>query len=274
MSRAAPARESRRGSARGPAWDRLSLEICIRDGAYRDGDGRLHKVCRNWLEAKRLGLSMGVLPQGCVAHNGEDEVWACHGQGWSTHPALRLVSENVLALCQHCDPDRNPAVRPGWWGNPKHPVKAGWERASGDPWELWGFGLLALSVVLGVIGFQARTPLVHIWLPYVAGVLLLVSAPMWWVKHRHGLSVLVSSLPLWGLAVTGNALARTWPSLRPWTLGLPTGPRNFLDAAVVLLALWGACLILCHVALRRRWLSSAGRGIWHALVRLARWAKP
>lgn len=120
--------EARKVSSRGPEWDRMSKQVRRQYGAYKDADGKWHEVCRNWFEARRLGLPDDVLPKGCVRTNGEDEVWACHGQGWSTHPALRLVPENLLGLCRWCDPDRNPRVRPLWWGSPNHPVKAGWER--------------------------------------------------------------------------------------------------------------------------------------------------
>lgn len=210
------------------------------------------------------------------------ELQAAHIAPRWEHPEMALDPENGKSLCTFKDPrHRHPTGKglgygchnsmSGHWKTINIP--SGYER-NGDPSELWGFGLLALSGVLGIVGFRARTPLVHIWLPYLAFVLFAVSAPMWWVKRRHGLAVLVSSLPVWAVAVTANALLRRWPSLRPWTLGLPTGPRNFLDSGLVLLALWGACLILCHLALSRRWLSRGGRALLHALVRLAKWAKP
>src|SRR4029077_1321164 len=98
----------------------------------------------NWVEAKKRGL-----PAPCPNH-GEDEVWACHGFGWSTHTALRLVPDGILALCKHCDPDRNPAMRPTWWGNPKRPVLAGWERTGGgrDGGKLAKLGHFLLATAL------------------------------------------------------------------------------------------------------------------------------
>lgn len=211
------------------------------------------------------------------------ELQAAHIAPRWEHPEMALDLTNGKALCTFKDPrHRHPQGKghgfgchnsmSGHWKSLNMPT--GYER-NGDPWELWGFGLLGLSVVLGIIGFRAKTPLVHIWLPYVAGVLLAVSVPLWWVKRRHPLAVLVSSLPVWGLAVTANALLRRWPSLRPYLIGLPASSfAGLLLWLVALLALWGACLILCHLALSRRWLSRGGRGIWQALVRLARWAKP
>lgn len=211
-------------------------------------------------------------------HGGQLE--AAHILPHNEYPDRRYDLSNGRALCTFRNQKHPNGLGNGYgchnamsghWGHSYGTVPT---HRNGDPWELWGFGLLALSVVLGIVGFRARTPLVHIWLPYLAFILFAVSAPMWWVKRRHGLAVLVSSLPVWGVAVTANALLRRWPSLRPWTLGLPTGPRNFLDAGLVLLVLWGACLILCHLALSRRWLSRSARALLHALVRLAKWAKP
>lgn len=264
-------------SARGYAWDRLSLQIRRRDGAYQDAAGVWHDVCRNWLEAKRLGL-----PAPCP-HNGEDEVWACHGNSWNKYPALRLVPENIMSFCRHCDPDRNPEMRPEWWGDPKEPVIAGWERngtrppkwarkgQAHDRWELVGLALLAASVVLFVVAFKAHS---HrpAWFGDAVTVLA-VSVPLWWVKRRLLIASILIGNVLWTLLIAANVAARH-SFLRPWTFGAPSTFGGFLATAVVLLALWGACVILVHAVLRRRWLSQAGRGIWHALVRLARWAAP
>jgi hypothetical protein len=171
-----------------------------------------------------------MLPRGCQETNGEDEVWSCHGAGWSTHPALRFVDENIIAFCKHCDPDRNPAVRPLWWGSPKHPVKAGWER-NGNQRHPGGF-----------------------W---------------------HKVGVLVLSIPLWWAVVIADVdLRYYWAWSRHFTFGQATTLGGMFTLLLGLVALWGACLTLCHVALRRRWLGRSARGIWHALARLAKWAKP
>lgn len=106
-------------SDRGPAWEAKRHEIRVRDGAYQTPDGRLHLVCRNWLECQRQGLEPMC--------NGYEEVWVCHAYPWALYPALRLCNDNLMALCRHCDPDRNPAVRPGyWWGTPHAPNVAGY----------------------------------------------------------------------------------------------------------------------------------------------------
>lgn len=249
---------TKEASRRSPEHDAWALRIKQRAGWKCEGC----KLTADWIRK----------------HGGRYD--AAHELPYSEYPELRFDDDNGRALCYFPQRNHPQGLGRGYgchnamsnhWGNGD---SAGPTHRDGDPWELWGFGLLALSVVLGIVGFRARTPLVHIWLPYLAFVMFAVSAPMWWVKRRHGLAVLVSSLPLWGIAVTANALLRRWPSLRPWTLGLPTGPRNFLDAGLVLLALWGACLILCHLALSRRWLSRSARTLLHALARLAKWAKP
>jgi hypothetical protein len=212
------------------------------------------------------------------------ELWAAHIYPHEEYPELRYDVTNGRASCTFLN-RRHPQGRghgfgchnaqSGHWGKGGNNMPGVHAHRDGDPWEVWGFGLLALSVVLGIVGFRARTPLVHIWLPYLAFALFFVSAPMWWVKHRHRLAVLVSSLPVWGLAVTANALLRRWPSLRPYLIGLPNSSfAGFLLWLVALVALWGACLILCHLALRRRWLSRGGRVLLHAAARLARRAKP
>jgi hypothetical protein len=259
--------ETRRpeANARGYAWTKLSLEILRRDGAYKGADGRWHGVCRNWLEAKRLGL-----PAPCP-HNGEDEVWACHGQGWTTHPALRLVPENVLALCKHCDPDRNPEVRPYWWGDPKEPVVAGWER--GNTWPpknthtstrtLLGLGLLGIAAALAYAVIFAN------WAPTwlleaswaAAGAMAFLSS-----KHRHAWAVFDLGSLLWLALVGLDALARYY-----WHVGVGASPFHTLLLASA--ASYAASLILCHLALRRRWLSRSAHTLLHALVRLVHKAK-
>lgn len=273
MSRAAPARESRRTSTRGPLWDQKSIEIRIRDGGYRDAQGRFHGVCRNWLEAKRQGM-LEVLPRGCQATNGEDEVWACHGAGWNTHPALRFVDENIIAFCRHCDPDRNIAVRPLWWGSPKHPIKAGWERTvRPDRWSKVGLALLAASVVLFAIALNAQSHQ-RAWFEG-AFTALAVSAPMWWVHARTFLASLELGTLLWVALLVLDGWLRRYPTLRPYLLGQPKASFSGLLAwLVALLVLEGACLVLCYVALSSRWLSRGGHTLLHALARLARWAKP
>jgi len=199
------------------------MQVYLRDGAYRDAEGRLHKVCRNWTEAKKRGL-----PAPCPNH-GEDEVWACHGFGWSTHTPLRLVPDGIVSLCRHCDPDRNPAMRPGWWGSPKRPVKAGWERRQGPP-----------------------------------------SGGFW-----HKVGVLVLSVPLWWAIVIADVdLRYYWAWSRHFTFGQATTIGGMFTLLLGLVALWGACLILCHLALRRRWLGRGSRAVLRALGRLAKWAKP
>jgi hypothetical protein len=91
----------------------------------------------------------------------------------------------------------------------------------------------------------------------------------------HKLSVLVLSIPLWWAVVLADVdLRYYWAWSRHFTFGQATTIGGMFALLLILVALWGACLIVCHLALRHRWLGRAGRGILHALVRLARWAKP
>jgi hypothetical protein len=216
-----------RPSTRGPEWDRIAMQVYIRDGAYRDAHGQLHKVCRNWVEARKRGL-----PAPCP-NNGEDDVWACHGFGWSTHTALRLVPDGILALCRHCDPDRNPAMRPTWWGSPKVPVTAGWERR-GERQRL-------RPRRLGVAGRLASYLLA---LPLWVG-LLVVNAEL---RHYPGLRPHLIG-------------GQTWP---------PTTGLGFLAHLLLLpLALFVACYALAGVALRYRLASRSLRALWHGVSGLA-----
>lgn len=90
----------------------------------------------------------------------------------------------------------------------------------------------------------------------------------------HKLGVLVLSVPLWWAIVIADVdLRYYWAWSRHFTFGQATTIGGMFALLVGLVALWAACLILCHVALCHRWLGRGGRGIWHGLVRLARWAK-
>ncbi len=269
MSTEAP----RKPSARGYAWDRLAVQIYRRDGAYQDTDGRWRNVCRNWTEAKRLGLGAPC------PNNGEDEVWACHSNSWAKYPALRLIDVNVIALCRHCDPDRNPEMRAEWWGDPKEPIVAGWERTGSRPpkWvkgakrmpesdRLAGVGIVLLlaSIVLVAVSFYAAGPWLRLGLLTFA-----VSAPMWWIRARHRLAVLELSVPLWWLIIVADVdLRYYWPAARHFTVG---DPQPFGLQLLLSVILWGACLLACHVVLRHRWLGRGGRAILHGIVRL--WGK-
>ncbi|HVH53607.1 MAG TPA: hypothetical protein VNA32_05670 [Actinomycetota bacterium] len=228
------------------------MQIYKRDGAYRDAQGRLHKVCRNWLEASRLGL-----PAPCP-HGGEDEVWACHGQGWSTHPALRLVPENVLALCRHCDPDRNADVRPGWWGNPRKPVLAGWERRQRPRWARG-----ADHKLLGTVALMAATLLWAAHYTLIGWGVLGLSVLLW--------TELALSILLWAGALLADARLRHFASLRPYLLGPPgAGFGSLLTFVAVLLGLWAVCLVLAHVVLRHRLIGRSASFGWSLVRRLAR----
>lgn len=239
---------TRKESSRGPEWDRKSLEIAYRDGAYRDAEGRLHKVCRNFTEAKRQGMEH-VLPKGCARTNGESAVWACHSNSWSKYPALRLVDDNIMDLCQFCDPDRNPAMRAHWWGDPKRPVTAGWERRNGRKGTRQT--LVASRLHAGSHKLLGTVALV------AAGILWREHLTLWgWGAFAASLALwteLAVSIGLWGLLLVANAHLRHFASLRPWLIGPPpVGFGGLLGWMAVLLALWGACLALAHVVLSRR----------------------
>jgi hypothetical protein len=91
----------------------------------------------------------------------------------------------------------------------------------------------------------------------------------------HKVGVLVLSIPLWWAIVIADIdLRYYWAWSRHFTFGQATTIGGMFTLLLGLVALWGACLTLCHVALRRRWLGRSARGIWHALARLAKWAKP
>jgi hypothetical protein len=90
----------------------------------------------------------------------------------------------------------------------------------------------------------------------------------------HKLGVLVLSIPLWWAVVLADVdLRYYWPWIRHFTFGQATTIGGMFALLLGLVALWGACLIACHVALRRRWLGRAGRVLLHALVRLAHKAR-
>ena len=234
-------------SSRGPEWDRKVLEIAYRDGAYRDTDGRLHKVCRNFAEAKRQGLE-AELPPGCARTNGESKVWICHSNSWSKYPALRFVDVNLMGLCEFCDPDRNPAMRANWWGDPRRPVTAGWERRKGG-----------------------RTSLVasRFKRHHLAGVATLFAAGI--LSTSHGLP----HHALWAWGALGLSLL-AWPELGLSTalwvallaLGFhshrihaPSTLYGYLGWLAALLALWLACLAAVSFSLA------------HLLPRLWRWVR-
>lgn len=236
MSVAAPKRES----SRGPAWDRKALEVCLRDGAYRDADGRLHKVCRNWLEAKRQGLEAD-LPRGCARSNGEDEVWACHSNSWSKYPALRLVDDNIMALCRHCDPDRNPAMRAGWWGDPKRPVTAGWERRKRRAMKRHKVDGMLMLAAAGILSTSHGLPHHALW-AWGALALSLVAWP------ELGLAT-----ALWA-ALLAIGIHFRW-------LHAPATFYGYLGWLAALVGLWLACLGATVV------------GLAHVLPGLWRWVR-
>lgn len=248
--------ETPRKPGRGPEWDRKSYEIRVRDGGYRDAQGAFHGVCRNWLEARNQDM-LESLPAGCRRSNGEDEVWACHSNSWSKYPALRLVGENSMALCRHCDPDRNPAMRPDWWGSSRHPVTAGWERRQSHPWELYGFGLLTLAVALvyAVLfaGWSWSWMLEASWAAFGA-------MPFLSTKHRHTWAVFDLGSALW-LALLGlDALGRY-----QWRVGVGVSPLHTLLLAAA--ASYIGTLTFAHQALRRRWISRSLRAGAHLAAR-------
>jgi hypothetical protein len=229
MSTAAPPRSP---NLRGPQWKRLSQQILRRDGAFRNPDGQWHGLCLNYQKALEQGI-LDALPRQCRASNGLAEVWACHGFGWSTHPALRMVSNGIIALCKYCDPDRNPEMRPYWWGNPEAPVTAGWERR-GEHRKL-------RPRRLGLIGRLASYLLA---LPLWVG-LLVANAEL---RHYPGLRPHL---------IGGQA----WP---------PTTGLGFLGHLLLLpLALFVACYALAGVALRYRLASRSLRALWHGIRALA-----
>jgi hypothetical protein len=90
----------------------------------------------------------------------------------------------------------------------------------------------------------------------------------------HKVGVLAMSVPLWWAVVIADVdLRYYWAWSRHFTFGQATTIGGMFVLLLGLVAIWGACLILCHVALRRRWLGRGGRYLLHALVRLARKAR-
>lgn len=187
-------------------------------------------------------------------------------------PEKALEADNGKALCTFKDPrHRHPQGKghgfgchnsmSGHWKSLNMPT--GYER-DGDRWELVGLALLAVSVVLFVIAFKAHS---HrpAWFEGAVPVLA-VSAPLWWVKRRLLVASILCGHVLWMGLLAANIAARH-SSLRPWTFGSPSSFGGFLGLIVVLLALWGACVILVHAALRRRWLSRAGRTLGRLLTK-------
>jgi hypothetical protein len=208
-------------------------------------------------------------------HGGQLE--AAHILPHSEYPDRRYDVANGKALCTF----RN-RKHPNGLGNGYgcHNAMSGhWGHSYGtipvppahDRWELVGLALLAVSALLFVAAFKAHSHQ-RAWFE-VAVPVLAVSAPLWWVKRRLLVASIIYGTLLWMALLAANILAR-YSSLRPWTFGSPTTFGGFLGLIVVLLALWGACVILVHATLRRRWLSRAGRGVLHGLLRLARRAKP
>jgi hypothetical protein len=126
-------------------------------------------------------------------------------------------------------------------------------------------------VVLFVVAFKAHSHQ-RAWFE-VAVPVLAVSVPLWLAKWRLLAAALIYGTVLFLLFLAADIFAR-YSSLRPWTFGAPSTFGGFLGLIVVLLVLWGACVILVHAALRRRWLSRGGRATLHALLRLANLPRP
>lgn len=207
------------------------------------------------------------------------ELQAAHEAPRWEYPEKALDDDNGKALCTFKDPrHRHPRglghgygchnAMSGHWGHSYGTIPA---PPPHDRWELVGLGLLAVSALLFLVAFKAHSHQ-RAWFE-VAVPVLAVSAPLWWVKRRLLVASLIYGTATWFLLLAANIFAR-YSSLRPWTFGAPSSFGGFLVAAVVLLALWGTCVILVHAALRRRWLSRTGHVVLQALVRLARRAQP
>jgi hypothetical protein len=246
---------TKEASRRSPEHDAWALRIKQRAGWKCEGC----KLTADWIRR----------------HGGRYD--AAHELPYSEYPEHRFDDDNGRALCYFPKRNHPQGLGRGYgchnamsnhWGNGD---SAGPSHRDGDRWELVGLGLLAVSVLLFVIAFKAHS---HrpAWFGDAVTVLA-VSVPLWWVKRRLLIASILIGNVLWTLLIAANVAARH-SFLRPWTFGSPSSFGGFLAAAVVLLALWGACVILVHAVLRRRWLSRAGRVLLHALVRLARWAQP
>jgi hypothetical protein len=259
---------ARQSTSRGSRWDSFSKAILRRDGAYKDSEGRWHGVCLNYSRALELGL-LDTLPRQCARTNGEDEVWACHGQGWSTHPALRFEEHNIIALCKHCDPDRNPLVRPRWWGNSASPVVAGWER--GNRWTaptsgavtLLGVALLGLSGAFAYLMFFRGWP--SSWtteaLACAAGAMPCLST-----KHRLGWATFDLGTAMWFVLAGLDLLARS-----RWHVGI--SPYHFGVFLFTSVGAYAGCLLAAHIVLRGHRIGRFTRACLHGLVRVVRHAK-
>lgn len=225
--------------------------------------------------------------QGCGLAQSEIErlgggLWAAHIYPYEEYPELRYDVSNGRASCTFLN-RRHPQGRghgfgchnaqSGHWGkggNNMPGVPAG---RSSDRWQLAGLALLAASVVLFAIGLNAHSHQ-RAWFEG-AFLVLAVSAPMWWAGARTFLASLELGTLLWVALLVLDGWLRRYPALRPYLLGQPKASFSGLLAwLVALLVLEGACLVLCYMALSGQWLSRGGHALLHALVRLARWARP
>lgn len=244
-------------SRRSPEHDAWALRIKQRAGWKCEGC----KLTADWIRK----------------HGGRYD--AAHELPYSEYPELRFDDNNGRALCYFPKRNHPQGLGRGYgchnamsnhWGNGD---SAGPKHRNGDRWQLAGLALLAVSMVLFAIALNAHSH-ERAWFEG-AFIVLAVSAPMWWVGARTFLASLELGTLLWVTLLAVDGWLRRYPTLRPYLIGQPKASFGGLLAwLVALLVLEGTCLVLCYVALSNRWPIRAGHTFLHALVRLARWAKP
>jgi hypothetical protein len=200
-------------------------------------------------------------------HGGQLE--AAHILPHSEYPDRRYDVANGKALCTFRNRKHPNGLGNGYgchnamsghWGHSYGTVPI---QAEGGRWKPIGVALLgiagALTYAVLFADWRWSWMLEASWA--AAGAMAFLST-----KHRHAWAVFDLGSLLWLALVALDALARYY-----WHVGVGAHPFHTLMLAIV--SAYAACLILCHLALRRRWLGRGGRYLLHALVRLARKAR-